>query len=248
MALQGSLQDMAVADLIQHNCADRKTARLIIEHDSQQATLFFKDGSVTDATLGDLRGEKVIYQLLRWREGLFTLEIGPESPEVTINRNWSNLLLEGARLLDEGADWSNINGASLNLDFLSSVESQTEDNQKIFAEILTGLTEGGSDLEGVAVVSTDGVVYAASMPQHTSKEENYVGTISAAALGLSKRSVDQLKRGNFKQTFIQADQGNIIISSLSDGFILIGLAPQGVNLGIIFFEIRAITEKLQEFL
>lgn len=248
MALQGSLQDMTVADLIQHNCTDRKTARLIIEHDDQQAALFFKEGAVTDATLGKLRGEKVIYQVLNWREGAFTLEIGPESLEVTIHRNWSNLLLEGARLLDEGVDWSNINGASLNLDFLSSVESQAEDNREIFTEILTGLTESGSDFEGVAVVSTDGVVYAASMPQHTSTEENYVGTISAAALGLSKRSVGQLKCGNFKQTFIQADQGNIIISNLSDELILVGLAPQDVNLGIIFFEVRTITEKLQEFL
>ena len=31
MVMQGDLQHMAVADLIQHNCQDHKTAKLVIE-------------------------------------------------------------------------------------------------------------------------------------------------------------------------------------------------------------------------
>ncbi len=46
-------------------------------------------------------GEEVIYKVLSWDEGEFVLDVGAESPEVTIKRNWSGLLLEGAKRLDE---------------------------------------------------------------------------------------------------------------------------------------------------
>ena len=101
MAMQGNLRDMAVADLVQHNCQDRKTAQLIITHDHDQAVLYFTDGKVAHATLGDMKGEEVVYCILGWEEGRFTLENGIEPPAISIQRSWSNLLMEGARRLDE---------------------------------------------------------------------------------------------------------------------------------------------------
>ena len=99
MAMQGDLNDMAVADLIQHNCQDQKTAGLIIKHNNQKATLFFHAGNVQHATLGKLEGEEVIYEVLSWQEGTFILEIGQKPPIVTISRSWSGLLLKGAQRL-----------------------------------------------------------------------------------------------------------------------------------------------------
>lgn len=101
MAIQGNLDGMAVADLIQHSCQDRKTACLVINHKGQQATLFFKEGAILHATLGNLEGEEVIYETLKWQEGQFTLEMELEPPAVTIKRSWASLLIEGAQRLDE---------------------------------------------------------------------------------------------------------------------------------------------------
>ena len=101
MAMQGNLLDMAVADLVQHNCEDRKTAQLTINHYEEEAELFFKDGSVVHASLGDMQGEEVMYRILGWQEGTFALETGVEPPAISIQRNWSGLLIEGARRLDE---------------------------------------------------------------------------------------------------------------------------------------------------
>lgn len=101
MGMQGSLHDMAVADLIQHNCQEHKTAQLFIQHNGQQATLFFRDGGLVHAEMGGQVGEEVVYRLLGWEDGSFTLENGAASPRQTITRAWSGLLMEGARLLDE---------------------------------------------------------------------------------------------------------------------------------------------------
>lgn len=99
--MQGTLADMAVTDLIQHNCMEQKTARLILKHGNQTATVFFQDGNMTHAICGGLKGEEAVYQIIRWEEGDFNLDVGITSPEITIAENWSGILLEGARLLDE---------------------------------------------------------------------------------------------------------------------------------------------------
>lgn len=101
MGMQGNLHDMAVADLIQHNCQERKTTRLTIRHQQEEAKLFFKEGNVVHASLGDLQGEEVIYHILGWEEGTFVVEPDLASPLTSIQRSWSGLLIEGAHRLDE---------------------------------------------------------------------------------------------------------------------------------------------------
>jgi predicted regulator of Ras-like GTPase activity (Roadblock/LC7/MglB family) len=75
-----------------------------------------------------------------------------------------------------------------------------------------------------------------------------VGATSAAILGLSKRSANQLKRGIFAQTLIQGDEGNIIVSGLDDQTLFVGLTPKNVNLGMAFAEMRTMTARLREIL
>jgi predicted regulator of Ras-like GTPase activity (Roadblock/LC7/MglB family) len=99
--MKGNLRDMGIADLIQHNCQDRKTAQVSIRHSGRQAVLFFQDGDIVHASLDDKAGEEVVYEILQWEEGVFEMESDVKSPVQTIDRNWSSLLLEGARRLDE---------------------------------------------------------------------------------------------------------------------------------------------------
>jgi predicted regulator of Ras-like GTPase activity (Roadblock/LC7/MglB family) len=242
MAMQGSLQDMTIADLIQHNCQDRKMAQLIIDHNGQQALLFFNEGTVQHAALGDLQGEEVVYQILDWHEGNFTLEIGVTPPAVTISRSWSGLLLEGARRLDEEKH-KTTDSNLLNQEKKTVAKKKSE----ILADTLAELLQESADIDGAAVVGTDGLVYSANVPQRA-LDENMVGASSAAILGLSKRSIDQLKRGNFKQTLIQGDDGNIIVAGLNSETLFIGLTPSSVNLGMAFAEVRTMAERLRDIL
>lgn len=101
--MKGRLQDMAVADLIQHNCQDHKTARVQLKNGREKGELFFKNGNVVHAFIEDQTGEEAVYRLMNWDEGTFELTAEVDPPAVTITRNWTSLLLEAARLSDEGA-------------------------------------------------------------------------------------------------------------------------------------------------
>ena len=241
--MQGNLQDMGVADLIQHNCQDQKTAKVVISNNKQKANIYFKDGAVVHATSGNLEGEEVIYELLKWQQGTFTLQTGQKAPTNSISKSWSGLLLEGARRIDEAANTK----AGLTKPLFMEEKPMAKKKSEILAEALDELIQQSSDIDGAAIVGVDGLVYSANVPQRALDEE-MVGASSAAVLGLSKRSTTQLKRGGFKQTLIQGDDGNIIVSSLNDDTLFVGLTPPGVNLGMAFAEMRDMNNKLREIL
>ena len=105
-ALEGNLQMMGLASIIHINCEERNQAQLTLNHLGKTGTIFFKDGEMIHAEAGDLIGDEAIYSLLGWEEGTFKLKMGAEPGLITINKNWSGLLLEGMRRIDEStADW-----------------------------------------------------------------------------------------------------------------------------------------------
>jgi len=114
---------------------------------------------------------------------------------------------------------------------------------EILADSLAQLLEESSDIDGVAIVGIDGLVYSAHVPQK-SLDEEMVGATSAAVLGLSKRSASQLKRGDFKQTLIQGQDGNIIVININAETLLVGLTRAEVNLGMAFAEMRNMVSTL----
>ncbi len=240
--MQGNLKDMSVADLVQHACLDRKQARLLLTNGDQQAEIYFDAGQMVHAALGDVQGKEVIFRVLNWQDGVFQMENGVAAPQRSIHEGWTEILLEGARLLDEGQ--------------LAPIDDNQQKEAKpmaakkkseLLAEALENLLNESSDIVGAAIVGIDGLVYSANVPQKGT-DEAMVGAASAAILGLSKRSVQQLSRGAFKQTLIQGEDGNIIVAPLNKETLFVALTPANVNLGMAFAEVRSVAKDLQEIL
>jgi len=232
--MKGELKHMGVADLIQHNCEDQRTARIQLLHDGVEASIFLDQGNVVHAVCGDLEGEDAVFKVLGWKDGTFSLDMDMASPTKTIERSCNGLLLKGAQLLDETSN--------TNIETTNKKEKKMKKGE-IIAETLQQLLQQSTDVQGAAIVGTDGLVYSAIVPEKD-LDENIVGAASAAILGLSKRSVGQLKRGNFTQTLIQGDSGNIIVTGLSEQTLFVGLTPKEVNLGMAFAEVRDFADKL----
>lgn len=106
-ALEGNLQMMSLASIIQINCEERNQAQLVLNHLGKSGTIFFNNGEMVHAEAGDLVGDEAIYSLLGWEGGTFKLKMGVGPGLITIDKNWSGLLLEGMRRIDESTvDWS----------------------------------------------------------------------------------------------------------------------------------------------
>jgi predicted regulator of Ras-like GTPase activity (Roadblock/LC7/MglB family) len=206
MGMQGNLRDMAIADLIQHNCLDRKTAQLKIEHSGQQAVLYFEDGNVAHAMLGDQTGEDVVYQILRWEDGSFDVEAGIKPPRTTITRSWSGLLLEGARRLDENEQAARPFESDQTNPLKESKMATLDDILKEMSGEITGYV-------ACALVGLDGL----NIASHTNNQAADPETISAQLTMLLKLvdlSVEKLGAGDIEDNLTTTENAFILMRFL----------------------------------
>jgi len=84
MALEGTLTDMPLADMLEVFQAHRRSGRLVLSRREERGLLFFGDGRLIDALLvTDLDGdeathaEDAVLRLLTWREADFIFEHDP---------------------------------------------------------------------------------------------------------------------------------------------------------------------------
>jgi hypothetical protein len=102
MALQGSLSDLALPDVIQLVSVSGKTGVFTLSGDSGVVgKIFLKEGQIVDAYVGELRGEHAVYEMAIWQRGQFIFTPQVESDQVTITKSNASLMMEAARRLDE---------------------------------------------------------------------------------------------------------------------------------------------------
>lgn len=99
--VSGSLQEMALPDLIQMIANGRKNGILRVRNGTSEGELMFQDGSIHDARFGELSRAEAVYELLRLTDGDFTLEPQTTSVQDVIGIPTHHLLLEAMRRLDE---------------------------------------------------------------------------------------------------------------------------------------------------
>lgn len=151
--LEGNLKMMSLSSIIQINCEERNQAQLILNHLGNSGTIFFNNGEMVHAKTGDLIGDEAIYTLLSWEEGTFKLKMDSVPELVTIDKNWSGLLMEGMRRIDESTtDWSpdwEISSAPI------EVERGNELQEKIVKAIVTN-----RDVDSAVICSENGILIA----------------------------------------------------------------------------------------
>jgi hypothetical protein len=101
MALQGSLHDLALPDVIQLVSVAGKTGVFTLSGEGVEGKIYLREGQVIDAQVGTLRGESALYEMAMWRAGGFIFIPGIEADQPTISRSNTSLMMEAARRHDE---------------------------------------------------------------------------------------------------------------------------------------------------
>lgn len=107
MALVGNLKDLKLTNIVQLNCMEKNEAMFSVEHFKTVGRIYFADGNIVHATYGTLEGEDAVYRILQIKEGSFKVESHVSPPKRTITGPWSNLILEGLRMIDEAREAKN---------------------------------------------------------------------------------------------------------------------------------------------
>jgi predicted regulator of Ras-like GTPase activity (Roadblock/LC7/MglB family) len=215
MALQGSLQDMSVADLIQHNCQEGRTARIDLRLGTEgpTAVMFLDQGQIVHAESQGEKGEEVVYQVLAWGDGTFSVEPGQTTPERTIQRSYAGLLLEGIRRIDEAAVKAEEPQAAGSPPTGDAGRGSGKEEGKM-SERLQRLRaiEG---VTGVVIAARDGVVLEHALDGDPDKEGAVAVFVGYAAAQVG----ESLALGNFEWGTVAIGKGTMLVVERPDFYV-----------------------------
>jgi predicted regulator of Ras-like GTPase activity (Roadblock/LC7/MglB family) len=118
--------------------------------------------------------------------------------------------------------------------------------EDMLAAILRELSGTSADIEASAVISTDGLMMAAQLPQGIDGDR--VGAMAAAMLSLGDRTAQELARGGLEQVLIKGDRGYVLMTYAGGNAVLSVLAKPTAKLGLIFLDVKRAAESISKLL
>jgi CheY-like chemotaxis protein len=102
---RGMMRRVGLQEVLQMECLGRKSSVLEVFTGSVRGRIFVAEGDIIHAESGSLQGEMALYGLLGLRGGEFNLRPFSEPSQRTISGHYEFLLMEAARLTDEGTNF-----------------------------------------------------------------------------------------------------------------------------------------------
>jgi hypothetical protein len=98
---RATLDDAALWDLVQMSCGSRARRAALVRSGVRSGYLYFADGQLVHATVGDADGEQAALDILSWRTGTWQSCDVPWPARPSIQTPWQGLLLRAAQIEDE---------------------------------------------------------------------------------------------------------------------------------------------------
>jgi CheY-like chemotaxis protein len=99
--IQGRIEEMGVAELMQSLEMGQKSCRLTLRHGAESCEMYFAAGQCKDARSGSIEGDEAVFQAINWNDGEFEIDFAGTSERTTTTRSTTGLLMEAMKLLDE---------------------------------------------------------------------------------------------------------------------------------------------------
>jgi uncharacterized protein len=112
--------------------------------------------------------------------------------------------------------------------------------------ILQNFVSSTADVQGVALVSPDGLPLASNLPANMDEERT--SAMSAAMLSLGERIGKELARGTVEKIMVEGDTGYGILTGCGDEAVLLVLATQGAKQGMLMLDIKRAVGELKAIL
>jgi len=124
--------------------------------------------------------------------------------------------------------------------------ARTPSREERLAGALNRLMHDSQEIQAAALVSLDGFTMASALPE--GMQEDRVGAMSAAILGLGERAAAELGRGQLTQVFIEGDGGYVMLIAAGDRAVLTCLADIDAKLGLVLYDMREAAGSISQIL
>lgn len=114
-----------------------------------------------------------------------------------------------------------------------------QDYNKVITELLAEMPS----IISISFISSDGLVLATNTNSNVQPDK--LAALSAATVGLAKKSAEELHLGQLKEMQVQGSRSNHMIYSVDDKRVLSIICPAEINVGMLSILVR---KKMAEFL
>jgi CheY-like chemotaxis protein/signal recognition particle receptor subunit beta len=98
----GRLEEKSVEALVEECGLQRKSGVLsLYDENNRSGEIYFRDGAVVNARLGNFKAEKAVYQMLPWNHGHYVMDFKEINVEDEITVSNLGLLVQGVKQLEE---------------------------------------------------------------------------------------------------------------------------------------------------
>lgn len=127
-----------------------------------------------------------------------------------------------------------------------STQVRQATREERLAASLNQLMQDNPEIQAAALVSLDGFTMASALPE--GMQEDRVGAMSAAILGLGERAAAELGRGQLSQVFIEGEDGYVVLMAAGQRAVLTCLADPQSKLGLVLYDMRASAAEISQIL
>jgi len=229
MALNGTLADLGIVDLIQFPHKGRRTGELVVAGADGEARLYYNEGALCHAGMGDLTGMEALVSVVSWEEGEFEFRTGIVQEQRTIDIDLHRALMLALKTRDERAETER--KMKQNED-----QSRTSETQRLLEEILVS----SPHLQGACLVTPDGDLLAEAVSDE--EDPAQVATLRDSILTLFKRYA----RPGLTRTFLEDERSIAGGVRLEKGPIVLLAATRETSMGSLSLTMNKLTAAVLE--
>jgi predicted regulator of Ras-like GTPase activity (Roadblock/LC7/MglB family) len=98
---EGEVAGLGLTDIVQVNATNGFSGLIRVQHEDATGAIFFRDGDIVHAELGDKTGEEAFFEIIHWQGGRFTVQTNVFTALRTITKSCGHLLLAAHAVHDE---------------------------------------------------------------------------------------------------------------------------------------------------
>ncbi|HEY1754930.1 MAG TPA: DUF4388 domain-containing protein [Bryobacteraceae bacterium] len=229
MALNGTLEELAVLDVVQFVNQAHLSGSLLLKSGSEEAQLFYRKGGLVHASLGALSGLEVLIRIVDWTAGTFNFDAGAVTTEESIRMDLHRAVMYALKTRDERK--------------LESEKRQAAEVPPVEKEISPDerLAEAISQLEFVrqaVVFDGDGVLAS------TARNGAHGDELAPLCKSLAALTSDY-PRGRLRRAILDDENGTVLVSCLPRKRWVVVVAERGVALGAVMAGMGRLVAKLE---
>jgi hypothetical protein len=241
LMIQGTVESTGISGVLQIPTLSNSSGRLTVTNDDESAgaEVYYRNGKVIHAELGEVVGSAAIIELMRWDVGRFEFDDQDiNGVPATIDVDLQYIILEAMRIIDEERALQEEREK-----VEEAVDEEAAFLEKLGASIKEMMDGSSVPIDASGVFNEEGllVLYFGNANQKDSVE-----SLAAASVAFVQSVMDIHGASFFSSAIFTDSEGSVLIQAIRSGLGLIAVTKAEANTGALKLQISKVSRAFSE--